>query len=259
MTISIITPYRDAARWLPVCVSSLIAQPGDFKFILVNDNSTDNGPELVKGYALVDKRIKAVENVRTPGVSGARNTGLDNATGEYITFLDADDLLDADAYKVYNEAIKTGARIIQMNHWRYYESIGKLTKKYQNVPGDFYNIERLPRCYCMVWNKLFAREAIANIWFYEGQQYGEDELFVLEAMTYDDRITHVEGSAVIHCYTNRQSLTKAKDKKRLLDQSVNLMGLLIKYPDAPRRYRQRLCRIIANHWESKVYRDIFGA
>ena len=59
MKISIITPYKDAAEYLTRCVNSLTEQPGDFEFILVNDGSTDNGPDIVKQFAAHDERITA--------------------------------------------------------------------------------------------------------------------------------------------------------------------------------------------------------
>jgi len=250
MTISIITPYRNAARWLPSCVNSLMAQPGDFEFILVNDHSEDNGPELVEGFAVIDSRIKALDNVHVPGVSGARNTGLDNATGEWITFLDADDMLDSKAGEIFSRAIKIDANIIQFNHMRYYAKIGKLTSKCRNSPGE-YSITRLPKCFPFVWNKLFTREIVEGVRFMEGQRYGEDELFVLSCLAKDNRIRHVESSPVIHCYVNDDSLIRVTNEEDIITQNINLLAFLRQQTDP--EIRRGVCNIMAKHWSSEPY------
>ena len=88
--ISVIVPYKNSEPWIGRCVESLKAQGGDMEFILVNDHSTDGGKKIAKDLTKGDKRFRHYENARADGVSGARNTGLDKAKGEWITFLDAE-------------------------------------------------------------------------------------------------------------------------------------------------------------------------
>ena len=90
--ISIIIPIYNAEKYLKECLDSLIKQEyGNVEIILVNDGSKDSSKEICMQY-LTDKRIVYVEQING-GVSKARNLGLSKATGEYIAFIDSDDML----------------------------------------------------------------------------------------------------------------------------------------------------------------------
>ena len=117
--ISVIVPYKNAERWLGRSCGSLESQLGDFEFVFVSDNCTDNSDEIVNEYVDRDKRFRFIWNIYSAGVSGARNTGLDVARGDWITFLDADDELLPNAYKTFIKATKTRANVCQFNHVRY--------------------------------------------------------------------------------------------------------------------------------------------
>ena len=87
--ISVIIPYKDAERFISRCANSLIVQDGDFEFIFVNDNFQDGGyDEYTLKKDFDDKRIVMLNNEHAHGVSGARNTGIEHARGEWLTFLD---------------------------------------------------------------------------------------------------------------------------------------------------------------------------
>lgn len=89
--VSIIVPAHNAAEFLPMCIDSLLKQTYcDIEILLVNNASTDTTAEISKQYALRDSRVRVITEERK-GVSFARNTALDNARGEYIAFVDADD------------------------------------------------------------------------------------------------------------------------------------------------------------------------
>ena len=255
MKISIITPYKDAEEYLTRCVNSLTEQPGDFEFILVNDGSTDNGPDIVKQFAAHDERITAIDNKSVPGVSGARNTGLEIAAGDYITFLDADDYLLPNAWRVYNKALQIGADIIQFNHKRYFAAKDKLTQKHDNAPGE-YSIHRRPHYWPMVWNKLFRRELLEDVHFWPCMQFGEDELFVLKCLEKTNNFKCVEGRAVVHCYENNNSLSKRLDYKKAFSLVLAVEELLIRSDDT--KFKTGLCDVLAEHWRSNVFKKLFG-
>ena len=90
--VSVIIPYRDAAATLETAIGSMTNQSWrNLEIIAVDDASSDAGPAITARMAEADRRIVAVQNQRTPGVYGARNTAIEAASGEYIAFLDADD------------------------------------------------------------------------------------------------------------------------------------------------------------------------
>ena len=89
--ISVIVPVYNTEKYLHRCIDSILAQTyTDFELLLINDGSKDNSGKICDEYATKDSRIK-VFHKENGGVSSARNVGLDNAKGEWITFCDADD------------------------------------------------------------------------------------------------------------------------------------------------------------------------
>ena len=91
--ISVIVPVYNAAPFLAKCVDSILAQGvADLELLLVDDGSKDDSLAICRDYAAKDARVKVVAKPNG-GVSSARNCGLDNATGEWVTFVDSDDWL----------------------------------------------------------------------------------------------------------------------------------------------------------------------
>lgn len=91
--LSIIVPVYGVEAWLPACIESILEQTyGDFELLLVDDGSPDRSGAVCDEYAARDGRIRVFHKANR-GVSSARNLGLDNARGEYITFIDSDDAL----------------------------------------------------------------------------------------------------------------------------------------------------------------------
>ena len=99
MKLSVIVPIYQAEDTLPQCLDSILQQHvDDLEMILVDDGSSDNSLMLCQEYASQHSLIKVIHQ-NNGGASSARNTGLDNATGEYITFVDSDDLVAPDTYQ----------------------------------------------------------------------------------------------------------------------------------------------------------------
>ncbi len=94
--VSIIVPAYNAERYLPEAVASVISQSvSDWELLLVDDGSTDTTPALCDSFAASDTRIRSFHKTNG-GLSDARNYGLDHARGDFIAFLDADDILHPD-------------------------------------------------------------------------------------------------------------------------------------------------------------------
>lgn len=106
--VSIIVPVYNVEKYLDRCMDSLINQSlKDIEIILVDDKSPDNSPTLCDKWAGMDNRVKVVHKLQNEGLGFARNTGLGEATGEYVAFLDSDDFVDQEAYEtVYSRALK---------------------------------------------------------------------------------------------------------------------------------------------------------
>lgn len=94
-TVSIVIPAFNVQDYIAATLESVIAQTfQDWEALVVDDGSQDGSFEATQEYANRDSRIRLIRNTRSKGVSGARNTGIDNASGQWIAFLDGDDLFD---------------------------------------------------------------------------------------------------------------------------------------------------------------------
>ena len=111
--LSYIVPVYNTLAWLRDCLDSLLGHQGtDVEFILVDDGSTDGSSELLQHYANEDSRIKLIRQ-ENKGLSAARNIGLANAVGQYILFVDSDDIVDSDAViRMVETAEKEDADIV---------------------------------------------------------------------------------------------------------------------------------------------------
>ena len=99
--ISVIVPVYKVETYLPTCVDSILSQTfSDFELILVDDGSPDACGAMCDGYAREDSRIRVIHQ-KNGGLSAARNTGLDIAKGEYVTFVDSDDVIAPDCLQVF--------------------------------------------------------------------------------------------------------------------------------------------------------------
>lgn len=257
MKISVIVPFWNSEQWIGRCCESLIKQDGDFEFILIDDKSTDNGKSVVHEYCLKDDRIRLYANIHGKGVSGARNTGLDYATGEWVTFLDADDELLPNAYKTYRMVIAEDdrANIHQLNHMRYYTAKNFSVIKYTNKEG-IYCYGKLPDMWFGVWNKLYRREFLNGIRFDENLQYGEDGLFALETFIKDNYIHHGSEKQVTvkHRFDNKQSLSKVKSADDVHKQLQAYDNFYSKQTD--KTVRIELAQIIADLWGHRLIQGI---
>ena len=252
MLISVIIPYKNAGEYIARCADSLRQQTGEFEFIFVNDGSD--------GEFETDDRFVLVDNKHHPGVSGARNTGIDIARGEWITFLDADDIMLPNAYKKFASAIKQDpkADVHQFNHVRYYSVNCHRVTKYVNAAGR-YDISKMPNCWFGVWNKLFRSEFLKDIRFDESIQYGEDGLFVLECFAHGAYIHH-SGIGVVtieHIIENKKSLSHLKTFQDILKQIRTYLLFMERQSDPDLRVfvGKEIARLLNKQTIQKVISD----
>lgn len=171
--ISVIVPIYNGEKYLDSCVESILEQSyKDFELILVDDASTDRTGIICDAYGDKDKRIKVIHQMVNLGSVQARMTGLDNAVGEYLIFIDCDDWIDDDFFKIAvekMECFKTDIYIYgyieeqkDMSILRrhaietgVYEGIALTSlKKKALYFGKFYQYGIAPA----LWNKFFRRD-----------------------------------------------------------------------------------------------------
>ena len=117
--ISVVVPMYKVERYIKVCIESVLTQTfQDFEIIIVDDASPDNSYEICQALYGKNKKIKIVRHKKNAGLGPARNTGIKNAVGRYIVFLDSDDaLLPFALERIHIAAENTDADIIQIAGW----------------------------------------------------------------------------------------------------------------------------------------------
>ena len=255
MKISVIVPYYQAENWIRRCCESLHNNKGEFEFIFVNDLSLDNSEDIVKEYADIDDRFFMCDNKRSKGTSGARNTGLDYASGEWVTFLDADDHYSANAYNKFRAAIReTDLPMIQLNHMM--EKNGNIRPRLYN-PQDEYHLDGLPRLWPSVCIKLFKKDLIENLRFLENLRHGEDEIFTLNCLIKTRRLDVAGISVLIYHKDNPNSLSTTTSFDDLVDEQ----GALLEFLELHRNDIE-LCGAVrirqTELWNNAAYKRTFG-
>ena len=180
--ISVIVPVYKVEPYLDRCVQSIVDQTYEnLEIILVDDGSPDNCPAMCDAWAAKDGRVQVIHK-ENGGVSTARNTGLDTATGSYITFVDADDWLDPNAVEILLEqAVSTGADIVVGNY--YFDYVDKRDSQPLTVERHIWKQNEIVHAYIRdrirpeVHNKLYAGASIGDLRFDPSIGYGEDLLF----------------------------------------------------------------------------------
>ncbi len=131
MKISVIIPVFNTQEYIRQCLGSVLSQTNinDIEIIIVNDGSTDSSLEICKEYCDKYSNILLLDE-ENQGAANARNIGLQNATGEYIVFLDSDDFYENEntLFKLYNQIIKNENAIVTFNYKRYYQNSKSFSK-----------------------------------------------------------------------------------------------------------------------------------
>lgn len=192
MKISIIIPIYNAERTLSKCINSLLKQTFlNFEILLINDGSTDNSLNICNEYLVKDKRVKVISQLNK-GVSAARNKGVDEASGDYLCFVDADDWVEESYLDIFARKQMLYSEDILVLQSFYFDSGQTLYVKKWNE--EFYDDSNIAQCflennlfiYGAPWNKLFLLKLVKEnkIRFPEDLSLGEDSLFFMNYLMY---------------------------------------------------------------------------
>ena len=211
--ISIVIPVYNAEKYLEQCLNSIQNQTyKNFEVILVNDGSMDHSESICMDFVKVDTRFKYFTKVNG-GASSARNFGLDNVTGDYITFIDADDWVDENHLEVLMNNIKENNSDMAVSSIKKFDNVSNFEfRVYSNQEKYLLNYNKLNReeflvilpkliyasnSYKIAVSKLFKKELVTNIRFDESIIYGEDlEFFFklylnINSISYVDEVTYI--------------------------------------------------------------------
>ena len=230
MKLAVIIPYKNAAEWLPRCLDSCYTIDGStrIRFLMVNDGSADASKDIALDYDHTFPNFEAYDNENRPGVSGARNTGLDHlGDADWFTFLDSDDIMKPEAYYEIQKAISdsedTNADLIQFNHLRQYSEAIPIMKHYE--PAGWRPLNALPKCWIPVWNKVYRSKTLRHVRYPETMQFGEDEIYNINILHRARGIYCSEGVTIIRRFPNPESLSKTAKPEDLEQEVAELFAL----------------------------------
>lgn len=206
--VSVIVPIYNVEKYLRKCLDSLVNQTlKDIEIICINDGSTDDSLNVLQEYASEHLNVIVIDQ-ENQGVSIARNNGINKAQGDYIGFVDPDDWVEPDMFKIlYEKAVKTGVDIVECDYKMVFENSTKI--KNRTLFGSLHTWKKFPIACgkifdwkyvktqvfnglrCMVWNRLYKRSLIFdnNLTFPDGKC--EDYPFSLDAV--------LSAKSIVYC------------------------------------------------------------
>lgn len=192
-TISVIVPVYNGGEYLRTCLESLHNQTfEDIEVIIINDGSTDNSAETIAGFCARDSRFIAITQDNA-GVSAARNRGLDEARGEWISFIDCDDWIEPNTYTELIE-LATLNRAEAVMFAYSVDCEGKKPEEHRTGERDCGLLDNhaamglVYRAAPFSVTKLYRRELIGGTRYKTDIYRGEDTVFVIEALKNAERI-----------------------------------------------------------------------
>lgn len=235
--VSIIVPVYNVEKYLREAVDSVCVQTyPNWELILVDDGSTDQSGIICDAYAQKDSRIRVFHTANS-GVSCARNLGIENATGKWITFMDSDDYLHKDCLETIvsysnnmelvvfsTQNVPTGKLAVLSETVEYYASLQETQREIDRFKSYFYT---------GVWNKLYLRDKV-TMRFNPNLSLGEDLWFNVEYMQDCHGICVLPDVLNFHRVSTENSLTKRLRTNVIEDCSSIFYAQLRLMGDAPK-------------------------
>lgn len=180
--ISVIVPVYNVEKYLHECVDSILAQTfSDFELILVNDGSQDNSGAICDEYASKDDRITVIHQ-KNQGQAASRNTALSIAQGEWIHFVDSDDLIHPQMLEILYNAVDENTQISMCGVYKgdnlsdsfFSSKIDCDFKKCQINEGELISLYYKEYLYWVVWAKLIKKKIIEKYPFTQGKIFEDN-------------------------------------------------------------------------------------
>ena len=253
--ISIVMPCHNAEEHLPLVLLSINRQTfKDFEIIIIDDGSKDNSVNIIKDFCAKDSRFKLIELQENSGAGNARNIGIDNAKGEYIIFLDCDDLFSIRLLeKAYNAAKDFDVDIVFFKAGIYDNHIQKFLKEEwsclfekDHYINKIYTPEEVKDTIFQTsmgvpWNKLYKKSLIDNYGLrFQNLPKHNDTAFVLSSYAVAKNWVILKDILLIYRRYLNESITSNNDdteelKEKILNEIKQFLisnGLFDKYQNS---------------------------
>lgn len=226
--ISIVVPVYKVEKFVKESLNSILNQSFvNFEIICVNDGSPDNSLDIIEKLAEKDSRIKIVSQ-QNQGVSMARNTALDMVSGEYVAFLDPDDIMHPQFLEIMLSQLKINdADIICCNYKKILENEKVVnTPVYENIKAKkFQNhllsfaLRKKPRPNNSLWNKIYKSSIIQSVRFEKDIKVAEDMVFILQTLINAKKVIYIDIPLIFY-RIRENSITHFKLSDTYIDSHV---------------------------------------
>ena len=233
--ISVVVPVYNAETTIEKCIDSLLAQTySNIELILVDDGSLDGSGGICKRYAEADKRVRYIRK-ENGGVSSARNRGIDEAKGAYISFCDSDDWFEENAIEsLYNAAKTYDCEYVIPRCRGYHYSVDGILEKVvcdndsffacmsaETFAVDFHKYYDSNLCYstgCRLYKICFLRQH--QIYFDEKMNVLEDFNFNLQCFSFASKVVHITPVLYNYIVVNQKEYGFKRNNIEALKRSV---------------------------------------
>lgn len=232
--ISIIVPVYNTENYLEKCLYSLVNQTyKNIEIIIIDDGSPDNSMNIIQKFVLADNRVKVISQ-KNQGLSGARNTGMNNTNGDYIMFIDSDDWIEIDTCeKAINASEKYNADVVFWSYIKEFsnsqkdnylfdkteiiwseKNINQLSRRMVGLVGDELANPQSIDNLVTAWGKLYKKSVIGDVRFTDTKIIGtEDALFNIEVFLGINSAVYIPDLLSHYRKDNESSLTHNYKKK----------------------------------------------
>ena len=218
LKLSVIVPVYNTAPYLKQCFDSLLKQTYEnIEFIIINDGSTDNSSEIIKEYAQKSPKFKVITQ-DNKGYSGARNSALEIASGDYIGFVDSDDYISPDMYEKMIKEAEQNADIVSCGFYRVYQNNKQedSNRLYVNLSKNG-NYPELILDHGFVWNRIYRTKMLRdnNITFPTDISFGEDTFFHRCALFAAKNVVYISEPLYFYRQERKNAQTTLTDKRNM--------------------------------------------
>lgn len=250
MKISIIVPVYNGEKYIRRCIDSILSQTfSDIEILIINDGSTDSSEQIAKEYTQKHDNILLI-NKKNAGLPQSRKTGVENASGEYIGFVDVDDWIEPDMFnQLYNGCINNDADISCCGFWWDYETSKELSNKSDdsvhllNGISAFEKLHTRKSIFQYAWNKLYKKELFEGVVFPTGNFVGEDYYIVTQLLGKSKKVAWIPN-AYYHYIQSKNSMSRGGYTDNYLIAYKNYRNIsqnLIKQFPAQKSYIENYC------------------
>lgn len=224
--ISVIVPAYNVEKYIKECLESLKNQTyRNLEIFVINDCSTDSTGEIILEQAKLDDRIRNINLEKNIGLSAVRNLGIELSHGDYLSFIDSDDLLDCNFYKVLLKTINKDSNIdIAQCALKKFHSVpyrGKTISEFKDFVIEYPIhktdlIRKDPVTFVMQSNKLFKRKIFDTLRYPEGKVH-EDVYVIYDEYALANKVAYANKTNYYYRIGRSDSITGTLTLKRMND------------------------------------------